>query len=192
MRKGPAHIFCLVLFPLLGGAGLSLSQTGMTASVNKYEPSCDLSSAKINVTGGVPPYSFHWSNGAIGDSVASLPDGNYTVNISDSDTSQFTPDISISFETKIACKVSFSNRFSPNGDGINDTWSVSLTEQFPKFLLQVFDRWGQVVHQQRKLYIPWDGTHLGVHVPDATYYVIFFYEEGKTSKIEKGSVTIIR
>jgi gliding motility-associated-like protein len=191
MSKSLIFILYFFVFPILGGAGVSLSQAGMTASVNKYEPSCDLSSAKINVTGGVPPYSFHWSNGAIGDSVASLSDGYYTVNISDSDTSHFTPDISISFETKIVCQVSFSNRFSPNSDGINDTWSVSLIEQFPKFLLQVFDRWGQIVHEQRKLYIPWDGTHLGVHVPDATYYVIFFYEEGKTNKIEKGSVTII-
>jgi len=58
--------------------------------------------------------------------------------------------------------------------------------------LQVFDRWGQLVNQQRNSYTPWDGTHLGSKVPEATYYYIFFYEEGKTKNFEKGDVTIVR
>lgn len=171
----------------------SFAQTGLVASVKTYEPDCELAAAKITVTGGVPPYFYQWSNGAIGDTVSSLNGGNYSIHVSDSDTSQITHDIDISFTaTAYACKVVFSNKFSPNGDGINDTWSVGNSEQYPKFFLQVFDRWGQVVHQQRGLYIPWDGTHLGIKLPDATYYAVFFYEEGKTNNIEKGSVTIVR
>jgi len=174
-------------------SSVAFAQTGLVASVKTYEPDCDLGAAKITVTGGEPPYFYQWSNGALGDTVSSLTGGNYTVYISDSDTSDLTPDINISFDVAAyVCKITFSNKFSPNGDGINDTWSVGRTEQYPKFFLQVFDRWGQIVHQQRGQYTPWDGTHLGIKLPDATYYCVFFYEEGKTGKLEKGNVTIVR
>ena len=169
-----------------------VAQTGLTGSANIYQPDCSLGSAKIVVTGGVPPYSYQWSNGAIGDSISSLTDGNYTVHVSDSDTSHFTPDIDVSFKMDVVCQVYLSNKFSPNGDGINDTWTTSRTENYPNFFLQIFDRWGQSVHEQRKTFIPWDGTHLGIKLPDASYYIIFYYEEGKSSKIERGVVTLIR
>lgn len=168
------------------------AQTPLSGSVNVYQADCNLGAAKIKADGGVPPYSFHWNNGAVGDSSSSLPDGNYTVHISDSDTSHNAHGVDVSFQIQVVCKANFSNKFSPNGDGINDTWTSGHTENYPNFFLQVFDRWGQVVHEQRKLFVPWDGTHLGIKMPDATYYFIFFYEEGKSSNIEKGSVTIVR
>ncbi|MGZ3861632.1 MAG: T9SS type B sorting domain-containing protein [Bacteroidia bacterium] len=172
--------------------GTMAQVTGMTGSASVYQTDCHLSSAKINVSGGVPPYTYHWSNGAIGDSVGSLSDGNYTVHVIDSDNTVTTPDIDVTFKVEVSCKVAWSAKFSPNGDGINDTWAISRVEEYPDFLLQIFDRWGQVVHEARKIFIPWDGTHLGIKVPDGTYYVLFFYDEGKLSKPEKGSLTIVR
>ncbi|HWY38527.1 MAG TPA: gliding motility-associated C-terminal domain-containing protein [Bacteroidia bacterium] len=167
--------------------------TPMSATIKTYAPDCNLGAAKVTVTGGKPPYFYRWSNGALGDTVSSLTEGNYTIHISDSDTSHITPEINVSFSIAApVCQVGINNKFSPNGDGINDLWTISRTEYYPKFFLQVFDRWGQVVHQQRGTFTPWDGTHLGVHLPDATYYVIFFYEEGVSSKYQKGSVTILR
>ena len=129
-----------------------------------------------------------WSNGALGDTVSSLPAGNYSIHITDN--SGLQKDISFTVP-EIVCKVGFLNKFSPNGDGINDVFTVSRTLDYPKFLLLIFDRWGQVVHQQRAPFVPWDGTHLGIKLPDATYYCVFYYEEGK-SKVEKGSVTLLR
>lgn len=41
-------------------------------------------SAHIEVTGGVLPYSFHWSNGQMNDSIHQLATGVYTVQVSDS------------------------------------------------------------------------------------------------------------
>jgi gliding motility-associated-like protein len=191
MKKGRSHILNLFIF-LLAGTGVGFAQTALVGNVNVYVPSCSIGAAAVHCTGGVPPYTYTWSNGAVGDSVSNLPAGNYNVHISDSDNSTLTPDIDVTFKVELSCTVTFSNRFSPNADGINDTWSISNWTDYPKFFLQVFDRWGQIVHQQRKQYIPWDGTHFGIHVPDATYYVIFYYEEGDLSKFEKGSVTLVR
>ena len=42
-----------------------------------------LASANVVATGGVPPYTFEWSNGPRGESVSSLNPGNYSVTVTD-------------------------------------------------------------------------------------------------------------
>lgn len=124
-----------------------------------------------------------------GDSISDLKGGVYAVHITDS----LGHDTTIAYILPPpACGISVANHFTPNGDNIHDTWSISNTDQYPNFLLQVFDRWGQLVHSQKHQYIPWDGTQLGIKVGDATYYYIFFYDEANSTKYTKGSVTIVR
>ena len=58
-------------------------------------------------------------------------------------TSQFT----IIFER---CEIVFPEGFSPNGDGVNDTFSIpGLAEQFDNFVLKVFNRHGVEVYETR-------------------------------------------
>ncbi|HKC66644.1 MAG TPA: gliding motility-associated C-terminal domain-containing protein [Bacteroidia bacterium] len=166
------------------------AQQSFTISVKTYE-TCFFNSVKIKVAGNMPPYTLNWSNGAIGDTVSNLGGGDFSVHISDNDTT--TRDTSISFSLVYPpCKVTFANHFTPNNDGINDTWGISNTVYYPEFLLEVFDRSGILVHTQKHEYIPWEGTQLGLKLSDATYYYIFFYDEKIKSRYEKGSVTIIR
>jgi gliding motility-associated-like protein len=163
---------------------------GFVITVKTYE-TCFFNSVKIKVTGNTPPYKFSWSNGSVGDSVSNLNGGEFSIHISDNDTT--TRDTSVSFSLiSPPCRVGFSNHFTPNGDGINDTWGISNTIYYPDFLLEVFDRSGLLVHTQRHEYFPWEGTQLGVKLSDATYYYIFFYDEKIKSRYEKGSVTIVR
>ena len=166
------------------------AQQSFTISVKIYE-TCFFNSVKIKVAGNMPPYTLNWSNGAVGDTVSNLGGGDFSVHISDNDTT--TRDTSISFSLVYPpCKVTFANHFTPNNDGINDTWGISNTVYYPEFLLEVFDRSGILVHTQKHEYIPWEGTQLGLKLSDATYYYIFFYDEKIKSRYEKGSVTIIR
>jgi gliding motility-associated-like protein len=168
------------------------AQSTFTVTLKTYSADCQLGAAAVKVEGGVAPYNIQWSHGALGDTVSSLGEGSYSVHISDSGNPAGDTTVSFTIDPRV-CKVSFNNRFTPNNDGINDTWGIGGgIADYPKFLLQVFDRWGQLVHEQRGTHVPWDGTHLGLKVPDATYYFIFFYEEGKKDNFEKGSVTIVR
>ena len=162
---------------------------GFTVVIKQYQPDCSINSVKVNVSGNTPPYTYTWGNGMTGDSISNLNGGVYAVHITDS----LGKDTTVSFILpQPACHVSPPVHFTPNGDGIHDTWEIGNTERYPNFLLQVFDRWGQTVHTQKHEYIPWEGTQLGFKLPDATYYYIFFYDETNAVNYEKGSVTIVR
>ena len=83
------------------------------------------------------------------------------------------------------------NVFSPNGDGINDTWVLRYLDKYPNADVQVFNRYGQpVYHAQGGYSRPWDGTYKGQPLPVGTYYWII--KPGSGRKQMSGSVTILR
>ena len=87
-------------------------------------------------------------------------------------------------------RVVIPNGFTPNNDGINDTWEIKFAEQYPDCTLDIFNRQGLRVYSQRGLYRPWDGTGFGRLLPPDTYYYVLTPRPG-TDPIA-GSVTLIR
>jgi gliding motility-associated-like protein len=135
--------------------------------------SCGLGTAKITISGGQSPYNVNWNNGFHGSYQTGLEAGFYLASIVDA----AGRDTSITIEIKAKkCRVIINNSFSPNGDDIDDYLSISNTNQYPNFTFKVFDRWGQLVHQQKNTFEPWDGKQLGVNLPIGTYFYIFFYD----------------
>lgn len=129
-----------------------------------------------------------WSNGQTSSSIYNLDEGNYSVHV----TIKSLKDTTINFKIdKEPCPVIISNHFTPNGDNYNDTWHISNIDNYPKFELYVFNKWGQQIHSQKGNYTPWDGNWNGIKVPDGTYYYVFYYESGKKDLI-KGDVTVLR
>jgi len=82
------------------------------------------------------------------------------------------------------------NAFSPNGDGINDTWVIRYLNEYPQADVQVFNRWGQPVYHITGYTTPWDGTYKGQPLPVGTYYWII--RPGNGRRQISGSVTILR
>jgi len=64
------------------------------------------------------------------------------------------------------------NTFTPNGDGINDTWRIKDIERFANCQVEVFDRWGQSIFKSVGYSQQWDGTYKGRFLPTAAYYYI--------------------
>lgn len=82
------------------------------------------------------------------------------------------------------------NTFTPNNDGINDTWIIEYLNTYPSCLVQVFTRTGQLVFESRGYTKPWDGTKAGNSLPFDTYYYII--EPGNGRKPMTGYVTIVK
>jgi gliding motility-associated-like protein len=91
---------------------------------------------------------------------------------------------------KVLKDIKVPNAFSPNGDGLNDTWKIAYLESYPGAMVQVYNRYGQLVFNSRGYGKEWNGTYNGTPLPVGTYYFIIDPKNGR--KQLNGSVSIIR
>ncbi|QEC78202.1 T9SS type B sorting domain-containing protein [Mucilaginibacter ginsenosidivorax] len=83
------------------------------------------------------------------------------------------------------------NAFSPNGDGVNDTWNIPNLSFFPDCLVSVFNRYGLKVMQSTGYTKAWDGTYGGKTLPAGVYYYIIDTKDSSRPRLS-GNVTILR
>jgi gliding motility-associated-like protein len=89
-------------------------------------------------------------------------------------------------------KITVTNTFTPNGDGVNDLWLIPDLSYYPNCLVTIYNRYGILIFQSRGYNHAWDGTYNGRKLPTATYYyVIDLNDITPTPKIG-GHITIIR
>jgi gliding motility-associated-like protein len=62
--------------------------------------------------------------------------------------------------------------FSPNNDNENDTWMVTGLEKYPNTIINVFNRWGQLLFEGGLDNSTWSGIYQGEILPTADYYYI--------------------
>ncbi|MEX2596820.1 MAG: gliding motility-associated C-terminal domain-containing protein [Salibacteraceae bacterium] len=86
------------------------------------------------------------------------------------------------------------NIFTPNGDGINDIFTLTLNE-ITCLDMVIFNRWGLILYEGSGLSAGWDGTNqrTGKLASEGTYYFIanFCRHNGSTGTI-RGYLTLIR
>ena len=83
----------------------------------------------------------------------------------------------------------FTNLFTPNGDGINDFWKIRDLAGCNTCNVAIYNRYGQQVLSESNYQDDWEGTFNGAKLPDGTYYYVV---ETETGKIFKGAITILR
>lgn len=91
---------------------------------------------------------------------------------------------------KVLKAPSIPNIFSPNGDGVHDTWVIQYLDTYPGSTVDVYNRYGQLIFHSNEYRKPWDGTINGRPAPVGTYYYIVNPKNGR--KIMSGYVDIIR
>jgi gliding motility-associated-like protein len=86
------------------------------------------------------------------------------------------------------------NAFTPNGDGINDRWLLTTSDQCTRNItVNVYNRYGHLVYSNPNYTNTWEGTINGKPLPDGTYYYSVKYTLINGRIIEqKGDVTILR
>jgi gliding motility-associated-like protein len=68
-------------------------------------------------------------------------------------------------------KLNIPNAFSPNNDGINDTWKINGIDSYTGATVSVFSRYGQLVFNSNN-FTGWKGKSAGNKLPAGTYYYI--------------------
>ncbi len=85
-------------------------------------------------------------------------------------------------------EINIPNIFTPNLDGINDSWKIDLSV-YNNVSCLVYNRWGNLIYQTKEKIINWNGeTNLGTKCVDGVYFYIIKID----SKIYKGTVQLIR
>ena len=94
--------------------------------------------------------------------------------------------------TVTVMKFDLPNAFSPNGDGINDTWVIPGLSKYPNSLVEIFNRWGVLLFKSHGYPTPWDAKYNGQPVPSGTYYYLINLNDGISKKPLSGWLEIIR
>lgn len=83
------------------------------------------------------------------------------------------------------------NEFSPNGDGVNEFFKIDCISRYPNNVLQVYNRWGNIVYEQRSYNNDWDGTsngratvQQGDLLPVGTYYYVLDLGDGSEPRTD--------
>jgi len=123
----------------------------------------------------------------------------YAATLTDANGCMATAQITINSIRK-KDEVSFApNAFSPNGDGVNDYFTIFSGNVIKNVqVMRVFDRWGNLVYQHQNFapnaeQVGWDGTFNGKLAMQGvyTFYAILEYEDSKVAPVS-GEVVLVR
>jgi gliding motility-associated-like protein len=154
----------------------------------------DSTTMNVSVLGNIVSYQWAPSVGlnmaTIKDPVASPSSTTvYTLDVIDDNKCETSASIKITV-SRGASKILVPNAFSPNGDGINDTWIITNLSAYPGATVDVFNRYGQLVFHSENYNKPWDGTLNGKPLPMGTYYYII--DPKNNEKKIAGAVTLFK
>ncbi|MGF7078660.1 gliding motility-associated C-terminal domain-containing protein [Mucilaginibacter sp. UYCu711] len=82
-----------------------------------------------------------------------------------------------------------SNVFTPNGDGVNDTFVIPGLETYSDNELTIINRWGNTVYQKTNYKNDWDGSGLA---EGTYYYVLRAKNKAGVWDTYKGYLTLLR
>jgi gliding motility-associated-like protein len=82
------------------------------------------------------------------------------------------------------------NAFTPNGDGLNDTFGPTHTDNLTILEFKIYDRWGKLIFDDTK---PWDGRYNDLdHPSDVLAYTIKVRTADGKLEDQHGEVTLLR
>jgi gliding motility-associated-like protein len=162
-------------------------------AINTSHPSCignSDGSVEIIVNGGTEPYSYIFNEMFFDiNLIGSLKEGVYNVEVKDANNCVGEIKNIVLTDVPVDCII-IPNAFTPNADGINDTWVIENIDRFPQSVTQVFNRWGQTVYFGSPDDNPWDGYFDGKRMPAGTY--VFYLSLFNGQPPYTGVVTVVQ
>ncbi len=72
--------------------------------------------------------------------------------------------------------------FTPNGDGINETWFIKNQQFEPDFNVFIYDRFGKLITNFQSNSIGWDGNYNGTQNFATDYWFVVYRQDGRIHK----------
>lgn len=111
-----------------------------------------------------------WQDGSSDSLFTPSESGEFNLTVVDFNGCTTSADITIEL---VDCAVTIPNIFTPNGDGRNDFWVISVAQPL-FFRVTVYNRWGRVVYESDDAGRWWDGNHFrsGEPCPEGVYFYV--------------------
>ncbi len=165
-------------------ATVSETQQGQSLIINQTEAFSNNPFVLVNVVGGDGPFLYQLDNSSFQTSNVfyNVASGTHTITVVDT-----------SFCTNLTATVTLINYphfFTPNNDGVNDTWNIKGLSRNSK--INIFDRFGKLLKQITTNGYGWDGTYNRERVLSDDYWFTIEYIENGEEKIFKAHFSLKR
>jgi gliding motility-associated-like protein len=92
------------------------------------------------------------------------------------------------------CTTDIPTAFTPNGDGLNDTFGPHNAVKADNYQFRIYNRWGQLIFESKDWKKRWDGKVNGSLQGTGVYVWMLTYNDHDTGQkvLKKGTVTLIR
>jgi gliding motility-associated-like protein len=85
------------------------------------------------------------------------------------------------------------NTFTPDGNEYNNVFKPILTSIVDSYLLQIYNRWGELIFESNDKEVGWDGSYNGSIVQNGAYnWVIKIKTDGTQTHTKRGNVLLLR
>ncbi|HWR32970.1 MAG TPA: gliding motility-associated C-terminal domain-containing protein, partial [Chitinophagaceae bacterium] len=100
----------------------------------------------------------------------------------------------VTVETEVCPEwVRFPSAFTPNNDGLNDSFRPGVSGHLVSYHLKVFDRSGQIVFSSKNPFAGWDGKLKGVEQNSGVFVFMSYHRFiNKAEVMQKGTMMLIR
>ncbi|MNQ35957.1 hypothetical protein D3C85_494640 [compost metagenome] len=142
----------------------------------------------VTGTGGAPAYeySFNGEPFTSSNTFKIYKSGDYEVIVRDQNGCTATIIVPM-----VYIDVCLDNYFTPNGDGVYDTWGPGCTNIYNNLEFSIFDRYGRVIakyHYGQK----WDGRYNSEDLPSGDYWYVLKLNDEKDAREFVGHFTLYR
>ncbi|WP_127136859.1 T9SS type B sorting domain-containing protein [Flagellimonas oceanensis] len=166
-----------------------------TFEVKDFEPlTLELSNDNINeivasASGGNPDYTFEVDGVSYGNDNTFMirETRTYMVTVTDENGCSVSQEIDMEF-----IDIEIPNFFTPDGDGLNDTWKPKNIEAFPNITMTIFDRYGRTIYRMLQDTDGWDGFYNQADLPTGDYWYIIKLNGDEDTREFVGHFTLYR
>ena len=148
----------------------------------------ELNQIVANASGGTGDYTFTFNEENVNQENTYTIEfsGIFTVTVTDSNGCSAVAQVEREF-----IEICIPNYFSPNGDGITDTWAPGCITNYPNLEFDIFDRYGRKVATLRAGEF-WDGRYNGTELPTGDYWYVVRPNDDTVSRSFVGHFTLYR
>ncbi len=134
--------------------------------------------------------TFLWSTGSTSPSIEVNVPGNYWVKVTNAAGCVASDTLQTNWDD---CESFIPTAFSPNGDGLNETFGLTNGLNSTIYSFYIYNRYGQLIFTSKDSFEKWDGRVRGKPAPAGAYVWMMTYKnKAGFIQTDKGTVMLIR